>query len=90
MTYAKRIAEIPFVEHTVTVLDERSRPVAELLVMRRCRRCERVVHGDKWDSPRVFWEVVSPAGTEHIAGEDGFGTTGCGIDASGDDWWWQL
>ena len=44
-----------------------------------CRRCRGARHA---------FQVVSPSGLAHI-GED-FGTTACGIDATGDRWWWPL
>lgn len=53
-------------------------------VKARCRRCE------KTDSGRGAWGcgVVSPWGIEHV-GQD-YGMTACGIDATGDGWWWPL
>lgn len=49
-----------------------------------CKRCRRDPYG-QYDEA---FAVVSPSGVAHI-GEDG-GTTACGIDGTGDDWWWRL
>lgn len=49
-----------------------------------CKRCARC-----WDyEDESDYGVVSPSGVMHI-GEDG-GNTACGIDATGDKWWWRL
>lgn len=49
-------------------------------VKRACRRC-RIDLVRAW--PNV---VVSVNGTAHHP--DDYGHTGCGIDATGDAWWW--
>lgn len=58
---------------------EVERPV----VQRLCERCY---------TREATWlrseQIVSPQGVAHI-GQDG-GTTACGIDATGDNWWWPL
>lgn len=49
-----------------------------------CKRCqasdERIMDDD--------FGVVSPRGMAHV-GVD-YGMTLCGIDSTGDKWWWQL
>ena len=51
-------------------------------IVRRCRRCEKYL---RW---APGYGVISPRGIEHV-GCDG-GMTGCGLDATGDGWWWPL
>lgn len=58
----------------------------ERLVRRACSRC-----WERGSTPAgVLGEdglVVSPNGVAHQAGE--LGDTACGVDATGDDWWWR-
>jgi len=52
-------------------------------VRKMCRRC-----GVQQDLVERVTVIVSPAGTAHF-GTDG-GNTDCGIDATGDKWWWPV
>ena len=52
----------------------------ERTVERSCLRCQVDA-----DDP---WFVVSPAGIAHHGAANGH--TDCGIDATGDGWWWPL
>jgi len=52
-------------------------------VRQRCRRCQVTAKDVKYGIV-----VVSPTGFAHH-GTDG-GTTDCGHDATGRDWWWPL
>lgn len=59
-------------------------PTRERNIVGRCGRCERTlifIFDPKWHG----W-ILSPKGVMHI-GVDG-GKTACGIDATGDEWWW--
>lgn len=49
-----------------------------------CKRCRRCVYGKDDEA----FAVVSPNAIAHM-GED-YGMTACGIDATGDGWWWRL
>lgn len=49
-----------------------------------CKRCARTYLYLREDQ----WGIVSPSGVAHI-GED-YGMTACGIDATGERWWWEL
>ena len=73
------------VTREVTVFDASEQPIGTKSIYRRCKRCER--HAAT-TTKHVFWEVASPGGTEHLART--LGRTHCGIDATGDGWWWQL
>ena len=75
-----------FEPHTVTVLDVNERPIGEKQVVSRCKRCARSEYARS--SRRTWWEVVSPSGVEHLAGD--YGETECGIDGTGTGWWWAL
>lgn len=60
--------------------DETPRPD----VRGKCKRCNP--HSDDVRQNRV---IVSSAGTAHLG--DGYrGETKCGIEATGDAWWWPL
>lgn len=52
-------------------------------IKRACGRCD--VRSGAIDDNLV---IVSPRGIAHF-GED-YGDTSCGIDATGDGWWWPL
>lgn len=52
-------------------------------IVRGCHRCG--VTAEDIERGAI---VVSPSGLAHF-GQDG-GDTGCGIDATGDRWWWPL
>jgi hypothetical protein len=58
---------------------EQARPV----IRRGCKRC-----GVKDEDIRRGAIIVSPSGLAHF-GEDN-GDTSCGIDATGNNWWWPL
>ena len=47
-----------------------------------CKRCAQGFEGGE------EVEIVSPSGVAHCEGREG--RTKCGIDATGEDWWWQL
>lgn len=49
-----------------------------------CKRCEKIWPAK--DPARL--EVVSPTGVAHHGAP--YGETACGMDATGDDWWWPL
>ena len=49
-----------------------------------CGNCERT-HVYIFD-PKHMGTVVSPAGVLHVGAE--YGLTACGVDATGDEWWW--
>jgi hypothetical protein len=51
-----------------------------------CRRCARTWPPTSDDGDEFF--IVSPTGIAHV-GED-YGMTACGIDATGETWWWRL
>jgi hypothetical protein len=55
-------------------------------VLTFCRRCARTwtvfEHGGEV-------QIVSPGGTGHSGAEHNEGYTACGIDATGDEWWWR-
>lgn len=53
-------------------------------IVRYCHNCARTY---VYNSPDD-WQVVSPKGVGHI-GQD-YGVTACGVDATGDRWWWRL
>lgn len=58
----------------------------QVAITGRCGRCERTdtfIFSPGW---RSF--VLSPQGVMHV-GMDG-GKTACGLDATGDRWWWPL
>lgn len=52
-------------------------------VKRACKRCDPPI-----GELRIGFVVVSPGGTAHMEGIEG--DTRCGIDATGDNWWWPL
>lgn len=56
------------------------------IVLDFCRNCERTWEGRDDDEHESF-AVVSPLGVAHIGAD--YGETACGIDATGEDWWWQ-
>lgn len=58
---------------------EQARPV----VKRGCKRCGVT---DRHIENGVF--IVSPTGIAHFGEDDG--DTSCGIDATGNGWWWPL
>jgi hypothetical protein len=49
----------------------------------RCLRCAVF-----WPDIDAGMAVVSPSGKAHYGGK--YGKTECGIDATGDRWWWPL
>lgn len=49
-----------------------------------CKRCRRDPYGRHDEA----FAVVSPTGITHIGEE--YGETACGIDATGENWWWRL
>jgi hypothetical protein len=53
-------------------------------VVRRCKRCQLSYAAFL----RSSQGVVSANGIEHIGAD--YGMTECGIDATGDRWWWPL
>lgn len=53
-------------------------------IVGRCGNCERT-HFYVFD-PKHMGTVVSPAGVMHVGAECGM--TACGVDATGDEWWW--
>ena len=57
------------------------------MILGFCKRCER-----NWESRsdvnHSAFTVISPRGTAHTGTE--YGQTGCGLDATGDKWWWPL
>lgn len=53
-------------------------------IRRYCLRCARTW---QYERPEQY-AVVSPAGVAHIGSD--YGRTACGIDATGDTWWWRL
>lgn len=59
----------------------------ERAILGFCKRCERTWEG-KSDPDHEFFTVVSQMGTAHT-GID-YGMTGCGVDATGERWWWRL
>ena len=54
-------------------------------VRRGCRRC-----GVTLRDIASGYVVVSSSGIAHHGSEDFGGQTQCGIDATGDGWWWPL
>lgn len=78
MTDATRslIADVPCIVRFDETGEERE-------IVAECDRCgcERYEH-------RMGMIVVSPKGRAHYGGE--YGNTRCGIDATGDKWWWPL
>ena len=46
-----------------------------------CLRCQAEADAD--------FSIVSPRGTAHYEAEYNEGRTRCGIDATGEDWWWR-
>lgn len=62
-------------------------PEAELrpmpTVVRLCSHC-----GVDESDLRFGWIVVSPRGTAHHGNDNG--DTDCGLNATGDKWWWPL
>jgi hypothetical protein len=60
-------------------------PLSAVKVVRPCKRCYP-------DQPEIaaITEIylVSPTGVVHHGAD--FGVTGCGIDATGPNWWWRL
>lgn len=54
-------------------------PTRERVVVRWCLRCQA----------DADFDIVSPKGTTHYAAEHNEGYTRCGIDATGEDWWWR-
>lgn len=69
-------------------------PERERVIRRLCRRCQASV--DKWTLEKMESkkdvDCVSPKGIGHAGGLAWHtdGQTACGIDATGDDWWWRL
>jgi hypothetical protein len=59
-------------------------PLSAIRVVRPCKRCypeqPRVSEIDVW--------LVSPRGVVHHGAD--YGMTACGIDATGERWWWRL
>lgn len=51
-------------------------------ILKRCLRCK--VAPDDVDA--VAYVIVSPSGTAHYGLDSG--DTLCGIDATGEHWWW--
>jgi hypothetical protein len=47
-----------------------------------CRRCTRSRYYED------DYGVISPKGIAHI--DEDYGMTACGIDATGEKWWWRL
>jgi len=58
-------------------------PTQVRTVKRYCRRrgCSLARHG--------HFDILSPDGTAHEAHQYEEGRTGCGIDATGTEWWWR-
>lgn len=54
------------------------------IVKSYCRRCARAWVYEREDQ----FDVVSSSGVAHIGAQ--YGDTACGIDATGDRWWWPL
>jgi hypothetical protein len=48
-----------------------------------CRNCLRSWLGDEFS-------LVSPTGVAHSQHFDYHEKTACGLDATGEDWWWPL
>lgn len=65
-------------------------PDREREVVSLCPRCVRIgqKHGIKLEE-LAHVEIVSPQGVGHIAHELKEGYTGCGNDATGENWWWR-
>jgi hypothetical protein len=56
-------------------------------VVRLCSRCQK--SGSLHDINDVF--IVSPSGVGHLGGDWAKPEcTSCGIDATGDNWWWRM
>lgn len=53
------------------------------IVLGRCKRCEATMAERGTHDPFL---VISPKGKAHIG--DDYGMTACGLDATGDEWWW--
>jgi hypothetical protein len=49
-----------------------------------CKRCARCWVYESTED----YAVVSPSGVTHIGAD--YGITACGIDATGERWWWRL
>lgn len=69
------MTEIPYAAKVVHWEDD---PSKTRLVTGYCQRCDTA--GDDF-------EIVAPTGTAHHSGDEG--KTRCGIDATGNDWWWR-
>ena len=54
-------------------------------VQRPCKRCS-TTEADVLSG----YIIVSPTGVAHHSHFDKSGTTECGLDATGDEWWWPL
>jgi hypothetical protein len=73
------------------ILHEPTWAIPQPEILRRCVRCLRAVtlpNGKLERGADEAFTVISPSGIAHI-GED-YGATACGIDATGETWWWRL
>jgi hypothetical protein len=54
----------------------------------RCMKTVTLPNGKLERGALEAFEVVSVTGIAHIGAD--YGTTNCGIDATGEDWWWPV
>ena len=60
-------------------------PLSEIKVTRPCKLCYLGLKS--LEQVDTIW-LVSPTGIVHHATD--YGTTACGKDATGPNWWWRL
>jgi hypothetical protein len=61
-------------------------PEKKRAVLGLCQRC-KATREVQWNGGD--FHIVSPMGTAHWGAEHNEGYTACGIDATGENWWWR-